>query len=322
MAKSNSKIYIGVDGGGTKTHLAVADSKGEITGFYESGCTNWETEGFSYDNVLNLLQPLANNEIEVGIFTVAGWDLEEGQRQMRGIYEKALLDNNITVRKTIFQNDVFSLLKSGMGNNTSAVAVAAGTGTIGAAMCADTFFRTTGYGFISGEWGSGPDIATYALHLVCSSLLGREEQYPVMIEKTFQYFNVHDLNTLIEQLIDKDMSQPKIGFFLKSVYEAYNQGCPGAKKALSKAGYELAKTTWSLLKQLDDKNVPLIYGGGVIKNFGLPPVLKEKVKELTGIDYEYRIVISDPVYGSLIWALQEGNVPFEKVKEKVEMKSL
>ena len=38
-------LVLGVDGGGSKTHAAVADDEGRLLGFATNGPSNWETVG-------------------------------------------------------------------------------------------------------------------------------------------------------------------------------------------------------------------------------------------------------------------------------------
>jgi N-acetylglucosamine kinase-like BadF-type ATPase len=311
------QFYIGVDGGGTKTHLVLANTDGEVIGFSEALCTNWEHEDYAFENWLQLFDCISGKNIDKAVFTVSGWDYEYGQIQTRNNIERALRLLNITINHSIYKNDIYSLYKSGIGESTSGVAIASGTGTIGLASDGENYFQTTGYGYLSGEWGSGLDIAEYALHLVCSSLLGREDQYPELTRQAFLYFDADDFDSLVKRMVGPAFKSMNPGFFLANIYEAYYAGCPGARKTLEKAGCELAKTTWSLLKKTGSRSAPVIFGGGTIKNFGLPVLLKEKVFELTQTENEFRIVKSDPVYGAILWALQLDNKPLVHVQQKI-----
>jgi N-acetylglucosamine kinase-like BadF-type ATPase len=312
-----AKFYIGVDGGGTKTHLVLANANGELINFAESSCTNWEHEAYSFENWLHLFNCISGKTIEIAVFTVSGWDFERGQQQTRMNIERALHLLHISIKHSVYKNDVYSLYKSGIGESTSGVALASGTGTIGLAVDGEKHFQTTGYGYISGEWGSGLDIVEYALHLVCSSLLGREEEYPELIAQAYSYFNAIDFESLVNRLVSSEFRTLNPGFFLANIYNAFYAGCPGARKTLEKASLELAQTTWSLLKKIGSKNVPVIFGGGTFKNFGLPFLLKEKLFELTQKEHEVRIVKSDPVYGAILWALQLDEKPLKHVYQKI-----
>ena len=312
-------LIIGVDGGGTKTQMAVADPLGKIIGFSETGCTNWESPDFNMNHWLDLFNNLQGEKIVTAVFTVSGWDYEEGRTITKKNIEEAMLCKHVKAEKVIYRNDIFSLLMSGLLGGTKGVAVSSGTGTVGIARNGDSYYQTTAYGYIAGEWGSGPDMVEYALHLACASMLGRDGPFPVLEKHALEYFSAEDLDSLVKKLVSRKISQKEFGFFLSKIHEAYQAGCQGAGKVLEKAGKELALTVWSLLKKIDNFYVPVIFGGGTIKNFGLPPGLRNHLKALTGVQNEIRILKSDPVYGSLLWALMESNKPADDVREHIKL---
>ena len=47
-----SKVFLGVDGGGTKTHACVVDLEGNILGTAANGGANWERSGKVKHDVL------------------------------------------------------------------------------------------------------------------------------------------------------------------------------------------------------------------------------------------------------------------------------
>lgn len=311
------KLIIGVDGGGTKTHMAVADQDGKIIGFSETGCTNWEGDDYDMNNWLELFESIRGKTVETAVFTVSGWDYEEGKTITRKNIEEAMSSRQVKTGNTIFRNDIYSLLMSGLLGSDTGVAVSSGTGTVGISRKGDQYYQTTAYGYIAGEWGSGPDMAEYALHLACASMLGRDGPFPILEKRALEYFSATNLDSLVRKLVSGKITQKEFGFFLSEIYDAYNSGCPGARKVLEKAGHELALTVWSLMKKINSYNVPVIMGGGTIKNFGLPPGFTNHLKTLTGVNNEIRILKSDPVYGSLLWALRESGRPEDIVRKQI-----
>ena len=69
---------------------------------------------------------------------------------------------------------------------------------------------------------------------------------------------------------------------------------------------------------MESKKVPLIFGGGVIRNFGLPPKMKERLYQLTDAYYDCYIVHNKPVYGAFFWALQVAGVPTDIVEKELD----
>jgi len=313
---SNRIAAIGVDGGTTKTHLAAVDSYGNLLLFNETGSTNAFETGDIKENFLSLFAPIRYAEIDVAVFTLAGWDFENDQKKVRAQVEAVLSTCSIKIKKSIFENDIFAVYHSGIGASVSGVAIASGSGTIGVAVNEKNIFRTTGFGYIAGEWGAGWEMADHAIHLVCSSLMGREESYPVLTRKAFEYFHAASFEDLVEKIIYQRDTTYR-GYFLKQVYDAYLQGCHGAKKVLEKGSNELTKTIAALLKKIPGENVPVILGGSVFKTMGLLPGMKDQLKNITGTEHEFRIIQSDPVWGALRWAAKEGSINTNCINEKI-----
>jgi N-acetylglucosamine kinase-like BadF-type ATPase len=311
-------LIIGVDGGATKTQLAVANTDGELLGVYEAAGTYHVLTG-ALGQMVTLLQPISNKHIITAVFAVAGWDFEPDQAKQRELIETALTANGITVDKAVYENDIYATLKSAKDLAEPAVVISCGTGIIGLAAGNGTYYQTPGYEYLSGEWGSGIHQAEYAIHLACASLLGREDHYPILIQKALDYFEATDLNSLVDQIINHFAGNKKRGYFLKPVYEAYAEGCPGAARVVHRAGEELAKTAWCLLKKLEGNNVKIIFGGGVIKQFGLPSNFKSQLHHLTQQQHDCYLVNSAPVYGSLHWALQLSGLPTALVEDYLDV---
>lgn len=298
-------LIIGVDGGATKTHLAIANNKGEILAVHEAGGTYYMLKD-ALANMIKLLHPVKKQHITMAVFSVAGWDFEIDQQQQQALIEQALAINYITIGQVIYGNDIFSTLKSARSLAEPCVVISCGTGIIGLAADNGKYFKTPGYEYLSGEWGSGIHQAEYAIHLACASLLGREKEFPILIKKALNYFEADDLNALTYNVVNNFASNRKRGHFLKHVYDAYHEGCAGAAKVVNRAGEELARTVWCLLKKIKTDNVNLIFGGGVIKQFGLPPNFKTQLHQLTQENYSCYLVNNLPVYGALYWALEQA----------------
>lgn len=313
----SNPLIIGVDGGATKTHLAVANIRGEILAVHEAGGTYYMLKD-ALANMIMLLQPVKDCYISMAVFTIAGWDFETDQQQQQALIEQALAVNGVIVEKAIYENDIFSTLKSAKSLNGSCVVISCGTGIIGLAADNGKFFKTPGYEYLSGEWGSGIHQAEYAIHLACASLLGRVKKYSILIEKALNYFEADDLNSLTYNVVNHFASNKQRGHFLKPVYDAYYEGCEGAAKVVNRAGEELARTIWCLLKRIRTDNVSLIFGGGVIKQFGLPPNFKTQLYQLTKKNYSCYLINNLPVYGALYWALEQENLPTQFITDRLD----
>ncbi|GAB2699188.1 hypothetical protein GCM10027037_24640 [Mucilaginibacter koreensis] len=315
------QLIIGVDGGATKTHMAVANTAGEILAVHEAGGTYYVLHD-ALEQMTALLKPVSNQHLKVAVFTVAGWDFESDQRQQQALIEQALALNSITVEKAIYENDIYATLKSAKGIADPCIVIACGTGIMGLATNGEKYYKMPGYEYLSGEWGSGIHQAEYAIHLACASLLGREEEYPILIQKALTYYEAEDMDSLAYNIVNRFATNRQRGYFLGPVYEAYHEGCPGAARVVHRAGHELARTVWCLLKKVEATQANLIFSGGVTKNFGLPPNFKDELFRLTQQQFNYFQVHNAPVYGALLWALQEAGAPVNAVEKHLVCSSM
>jgi N-acetylglucosamine kinase-like BadF-type ATPase len=309
------QLVIGIDGGATKTHMAVANAAGEILSMQEAGGTYYVLDD-ALEHMIALLKPLSHHHLKTAVFTVAGWDFEADQQKQRALIERALAINDIRVENAIYENDIYATLKSAKGVTEPCVVISCGTGIMGLAAHQGRYYKMPGYEYLSGEWGSGIHQAEFAIHLACASLLGREEEYPILIQKALTYFEADDIDSLAYNIVNRFTTNRQRGYFLGPVYKAYDEGCAGAARVVHRAGLELARTVWCLLKKVEiTRQANLIFGGGVIKNFGLPPNFQEELYRLTPQQFNYFQVHNPPVYGALYWALEEAGYPTNLVAE-------
>ena len=83
-----SKVFLGVDGGGTKTHACIVDLDGNILGTAANGGANWERSGIRsvQDGLNEIIEEALHSagatreEIVDSTFALAGIDWEEDQK--------------------------------------------------------------------------------------------------------------------------------------------------------------------------------------------------------------------------------------------------
>ena len=83
-----SKVILGIDGGGTKTHACLVDLEGNIVATAANGGANWERIGVaavqkSLDEIINAVCAKASvdrSDIVDSTFALAGVDWEEDKK--------------------------------------------------------------------------------------------------------------------------------------------------------------------------------------------------------------------------------------------------
>jgi N-acetylglucosamine kinase-like BadF-type ATPase len=169
-------IVLAVDGGGSKTHLAICDESGAVLGAATAGPANWETVGLrgAADTIGDALEKaltasgLRRDQIEAAAFGLAGVDWPSDVDRL----STALASLRLTCPTTIV-NDSFIALRAG-AQAPWGVVVIAGTGTVVAGRNrAGETFRTLGLGRLLGDDGSASDVAEQVVRAVARAYVGR-----------------------------------------------------------------------------------------------------------------------------------------------------
>jgi N-acetylglucosamine kinase-like BadF-type ATPase len=169
-------IVLAVDGGGSKTHLAICDESGAVLGAATAGPSNWETVGLrgAADTIGDALEKalaasgVRRDQIEAAAFGLAGVDWPSDVDRLT----TALASLRLTCPMTLV-NDSFIALRAG-AQAPWGVVVIAGTGTVVAGKNrAGETFRTLGLGRLLGDDGSASDVAEQVVRAVARAYVGR-----------------------------------------------------------------------------------------------------------------------------------------------------
>lgn len=161
--------FVGVDGGGTGTRARIVDRAGHILGEASAGSSGL-TQGIerAWDNIQHAIGLAALAAQQPGMPEMCANNLALGMG-LAGInhaqLRKAFLDRNPGYRRVYLETDAYTALLGAHGGRPGAI-VAAGTGSIGAAFQADGSFRQVGgWGFPSGDDGSGAYLGLRAANI-------------------------------------------------------------------------------------------------------------------------------------------------------------
>ena len=125
-----SKVILGIDGGGTKTHAVLVDLSGNILAAAANGGANWERTGIAATEIslLEIIKRVLNiakaegNDIVAATFGLAGIDWESDLELFAPISKSLNLSD-----KAVFVNDSIAALFAGSPNGIGCVSIA-GTG--------------------------------------------------------------------------------------------------------------------------------------------------------------------------------------------------
>jgi len=181
-------LYIGVDGGGTKTvaSLGQLDLKGELIckGQGRAGPSNPLVVGYDVaaENIelaiKDALHGVANvdGEIAAGCLAIAGCGTDSRQD---GISE--LLSRRLSFQSLTFTHDANAVLHANVSGRPCGVALIAGTGSMAYGSDVDgNTVRSGGWGFRFGDEGSGYWIAVRGLNAAVKNADGRGSETGIL----------------------------------------------------------------------------------------------------------------------------------------------
>lgn len=302
------KYLIGIDGGGTKTALKLADEKGNLILTNEGGACNINSMGKdSVEKMLyNLIQNTLNKaklsleDISAICIGTAGVDRKEDKKIFHDMVRGFGFNG-----KFIVTNDAEIALFGGVGGEEGVILIS-GTGSIcyGRNKEGKTK-RAGGWGHIIGDEGSAYYIGISAINHIGRAHDGIEEK-TIMSDLILKHLNLKSSEGLIEFVYRSGAGKAEIASLARFVDEAYKQGDNIAKGILLKAASELflcCKAVIETLK-LGNKEVSLALNGSVVvKN----ECVRSKLITLINESYPMVKVINmkyDAAWGAVLMAMK------------------
>ncbi|HEU5086603.1 MAG TPA: BadF/BadG/BcrA/BcrD ATPase family protein, partial [Roseiflexaceae bacterium] len=150
-------IYLGVDGGGSKTFALAADARGQVLGFGQGGRANHQSVGLTpalREVELACRQALGTLSAAFASFCLSGADLPSDFALLRPALQALDVATLFDLR-----NDTWAALRAG-SSRPWGVVVICGSGINAAIRSVDgREFVLPSLGAISGDWGGGGDMA-------------------------------------------------------------------------------------------------------------------------------------------------------------------
>lgn len=270
---------LAVDGGGSKTDVALLKRDGTVLGAaHVSGQVDgrtWATWGHILDaQRLRVhagideaarragLDPDQGPIADVGAFCLAGADLPADDRRLL-----KWMRSSGWVNEPILRNDTFAVLRAGTDRSWG-VAVVCGFGTNCAGVAPDgRVARFPAIGPISGDWGGANELGALAAWHAFRSQDGRGPK------TTFQrsvpaYFGLRTPRQLMEAVYFDRIPEVRLAELAPLVFTEAQQGDAVARELLDRQADEivLMATTAMRRLQMRDLDVEVVLGGGVFRS--------------------------------------------------------
>jgi N-acetylglucosamine kinase-like BadF-type ATPase len=266
--KITPELYVGVDGGGTKTLAVLTDADLNVLGEGKTGASNPLRVGVepAVDNILTAIDLACDvagktrSDVFAAQFGLAGVRREDIRKRMRDLLSSRLRLKNLDVVTDA------EIALYGATNGGAGLVVIAGTGSICCGRNDEgTIAMAGGWGPLAGDEGGGAGIARRALQAVAKATDGRGQKTKLS-EYATDYFRAARPEDIAVAIYAPSMTNDRIAGFAKFVIQAArDSGDQVALKLLDEAGCELGLAANAVVGKLGlmSEKFPVAYVGGV-----------------------------------------------------------
>lgn len=265
--KKSHNLFLGVDGGGTKTHIVLINEAREFVCEGTDGASNPLRVGIE-QAVANIMTAInsacdtgnkSRGDIVSATLGLAGVRREDLRQRVR---ERFVRNFHLKSVEILTDADI-ALYGATLGK--AGLVVIAGTGSICIGQDSDGKRKTAGgWGPLAGDEGGGAGIARRALQAIAKASDGRGEPTELS-EKALEYFRAARMDDLPVAIYAPQIDNAKIAGFARIVIETAKGGDKVAEKVLAEAGKELALAATAVIHELklEKKEFPIAKVGGI-----------------------------------------------------------
>jgi len=321
MQKENQNYVIGVDGGGTKTEAALADSEGKILKMVKSGPSNLRNAGID-KAVLNICEAIKKlkQEKKIDSIFIGLAAIEEEYRPKKGKIKKEILkrlknfnrkleivsDQSVAFRsgvdETLSHLHLRPAKRGSVTDEKNGIVLISGTGCVCHGWKKGKEAKTSGWGWLNDE-GSGFWAGQKGFQAVFKELDERGPKTKIT-KLIFKEWKLKNKENLLRKIYSKD-SILKISLISRIVDEDSKMGDKIAISIMKEAGRELANSAKTVTKKLNFKKevFPIVLIGGM---FGSKVVLETVKKEIQKFAPKAKFIQPkvDPVIGAIKLAIE------------------
>jgi len=309
-----SEYVIGVDIGGSKSHLAIFDISGNFIDLGHWGGLNHEAlEGsfkqFEEELKQFVMQTLSRNgirmeQIAFSVFGVAGVDIKKQHVIISYILKKTGFE------KFTLANDAFLGIPAGSKTGTGICAIN-GTGCTLAGLNGNSeMLQIGGIGELSADMGGGRYIGMRMISAVYSELF-RKGEPTVMTSLLFEKLGITSKYNFFEELYEKiDSGAFSIRKSSEIMFEAVHRNDKVASDIFREIAESYANGISCMMEELrfpPEEELCIVLAGSIFVK-GEHPLLVNSLKEKVSNDNPHRRIIYNlltvpNVAGAVLWAL-------------------
>ncbi len=320
-AHKPGRLFLGVDGGGTKTFVVIIDEEKKVVAEGLSGASNPVRVGIE-NAVTNISEAVSIacdkiNQNPANIIAVT-LGLAGVRREDLRLRIRERISRNLKIRSIEVVTDAEIALYGAVKENPGLVVIA-GTGSICLGKNASgEKFSAGGWGPLAGDEGGGAGIAREALHAIAKASDNRGSQ-TILTEKAMDYFRAGKPDDLVLAIYAPQIDNLKIAGFAKFVVKAAREGDKVALKIMENAGRELGIAATAVIRhlKLENEEFPIAKVGSVFKAKKIiTKPLMETIKKVAPKAYLIKPLLP-PAVAAAHLAIKLGNVEKQKAVETV-----
>ena len=309
-------MYLGVDGGGTKTALALVDLDGHLLAQHLTGAAHYIAT--SMDDVRSLLHAavhtlLAKAAVPAGAVDFAYFGLPSyGEDSALTAALDALPAGCLPAGHFRCGNDMVCGWAGSLAGGDG-ISVVAGTGSISYGERGGVAARCGGWGELFSDEGSAYWLACRGLNLYARMSDGRAPRGPLHRLFNSRLELKFDLDLCARVYSDVAVDRSRIAQLSRLVHEAAVSGDQQAAALFTQAAAELAELVDATRQRLGypaDEPVPVSYSGGVFAHGGdlLLPRFASGLRARRA-NYELREPLLPPDIGAALYAARTDGRP-------------
>ena len=262
-----TSLLLGVDSGGSKTRVVLADESGRTLGEGRSGCSNYQYVGEAsavaeIDGAIDAAYAQASlprRVTDYACFGIGGVDTAEDK-----VKAQRWVTDNHWAKRCLTVNDgmlpLYAACADGVG-----VSVIAGTGAIMWAQTSDgRVARSSGWGYLLGDEGGGWELGYQVLRAVARAADGRGPTTQ-LTDAILAHWQLADVYGLITRLYQADVQPSDIASLAKVLLACAEEGDETALQIALRGADELALGAWAVAHELDmQAPFTLAYSGSLL----------------------------------------------------------
>jgi len=264
------RTVLAVDGGNSKTDVALIDETGRLLGAVRGPTTSHQAVGL--DAGMSRLDGLISEVVasasgpdgprpDIGAFALAGADTMADVRSLRAALEAHRFADRVDLR-----NDTLGALRAGTDRGWGVVVIC-GSGVAAAGLSATgRFVRLAALGEYSGDWGGGHDVGWAGLAAAVRAADGRGE--PTRLARDVPaWFGRRTPAAVTTGLYSGRLDQGRIGDLAPLVFDAAADGDHAARLIVDRLADEIIAMGGAMIRRahLVRSDPDIVLAGGVFR---------------------------------------------------------